>query len=287
MKILYHANCYDGFGAAWSAWLKLEGLDAPRQHDYIPVLYGDPPPDGLDGQDIVIVDFSYPRDILLELYDRCASLLVLDHHKTAQADLDGLDFCVFDMEKSGAMLAWEYWWPGEEPPPMIQYVQDRDLWRFHLPWSRKIAAYMRSYPMDFERWCFIDGRLRNAFDNIAVEGDAILRFQTRCVDQMCEQAVWIELGGYRVPTANATLFFSEVGERLCEMYPEAPFAAYYLDRADGKRQWGLRSRDGFDVSEVAKKYGGGGHAAAAGFTSLGHIYLKGAQTFAAFSSKEE
>src|SRR3970040_843082 len=68
MKILYHANCYDGFGAAWSAWLKLEGLDAPRQHDYIPVLYGDPPPDGLDGQDIVIVDFSYPRDILLELY---------------------------------------------------------------------------------------------------------------------------------------------------------------------------------------------------------------------------
>ena len=83
---------------------------------------------------------------------------------------------------------------------------------------------------------------------------------------MCRQAVMREVGGHKVPVANGTVFFSEVGEELCKAYPEAPFAAYYMDRADGKRQWGLRSRTGFDVSAIAKQYGGGGHQAAAGFT---------------------
>ena len=54
------------------------------------------------------------------------------------------------------------------------------------------------------------------------------------------------------------------------MYPDAPFAGYYFDRlADGKRQWGLRSRLSslfdFDVSAVAMQMGGGGHPGAAGW----------------------
>jgi len=262
MKILYHAHCFDGFGAAWAAWLKL-GDTA----EYIPVLYGDSPPSGLDGEDVVIVDFSYPRVVLEDLHDRCASLLVKDHHRTAETDLAGLDYCTFDMEKSGAMLAWEHFCPDDSPAPLIMYVQDRDLWQFRLPFSREIAAWMRSWPMDFEQWNHANLQLELELQKVVSEGKAILRFQSRCVEQMCEQAVWMELGGYRVPVANATLFFSEVGEKLCEMYQEAPFAAYYFDRADGKQQWGLRSKGGFDVSEVAKQFGGGGHSAAAGFTT--------------------
>jgi len=67
------------------------------------------------------------------------------------------------------------------------------------------------------------------------------------------------------PVANATVFFSEVGEALLDMNPTAPFSAYYSDRGDGKRQWGLRSRPEFDCSVVAKAFGGGGHKQAAGF----------------------
>ena len=86
------------------------------------------------------------------------------------------------------------------------------------------------------------------------------------VEMMADQATVRQVGGHTVPVVNATAYFSEVGEVLCMRFPDAPFTAYYFDRADGKRQWGLRSRGGFDVSEVAKTYGGGGHAAAAGFT---------------------
>lgn len=103
------------------------------------------------------------------------------------------------------------------------------------------------------------------FEELAVAGTAILRYQRRAVERMVEQATWRELGGCRVPVVNASMLFSEVGDELCRRYPDVPFAAYYFDRADGQRQWGLRSRGGFDVSVVAKACGGGGHAAAAGW----------------------
>lgn len=260
--ILYHGNCWDGFGAAWAAWKAL-GDSA----QYVPVLYGQPPPELPPGAIVAIVDFSYPRETLLALRERCAALDVLDHHKTAQAELEGLDFAVFDKEKSGAVLAWEWWHPHEKVPTLLRYVQDRDLWRFELAESRAVAAWIRSYPEHFETWNMMAGQIADTPERVMREGLALLRFQTQQVDAMCRHARVGQIGGHEVPIANATVFFSDVGERLCELYPNAPFAAYYLDRSDGFRQWGLRSRGDFDVSEVAKALGGGGHPAAAGFTT--------------------
>lgn len=261
--VLYHANCYDGFGAAWAAWRLLR--DEGR---YLPVKYGDPPPgpDVIpDGAFVAIADFSYPRETLLGFKARLGELTVLDHHTTAQADLDGLDFAHFDLKKSGARLAWEFWHPIDEAPPLIAYVEDRDLWRFRLRGSREVAAWLRSYPWDFAAWDECHAHLIDSLDSVILEGTAILRFQSQQVSMMADNAWWMELGGHRVPVTNATVFFSEVGEKLCQRFSESPFAAYYLDRADGKRQWGLRSRGDFDCSAVAKEYGGGGHSGAAGW----------------------
>ena len=258
--VLYHGNCPDGFGAAWAAWRAL-GYSAT----YLPVLYGQPVPELPGAPTVTIVDFSYPRDVLLSLRERCSSLDVLDHHQTAEAELRGLDFCVFDMTKSGAVLAWEWFHPHTDIPLLLKYVQDRDLWKFQLPQSRAVTAWLWSHPRIFETWTELSGQLERDFAGVAKEGGAALRLQDQQVEVMCRQAVVTEVGDYRVPVANATVFFSDVGERLCQLYPDAPFAAYYLDRADGIRQWGLRSRGDFDVSLVAKSYGGGGHLAAAGF----------------------
>jgi len=258
--VLYHGNCWDGFGAAWAAWRALGD-----KATYIPVLYGLPPPDLPRGAVVSILDFSYPRGVLLHLRKMCSALDVLDHHKSAEAELEGLNFCYFDMDRSGAVLAWE-WWHGLEPVPLLlKYVQDRDLWRFWLWEGREVTAWLRSYPRDFETWNVLSRQVESAFGRVALEGRALLRLQDQLVEVMCRQVTLIELGGHRVPVANATVFFSDVGERLCQLYPDAPFAAYYMDRADGVRQWGLRSRGDFDVSLVAKAYGGGGHLAAAGF----------------------
>ena len=260
--VIFHGHCDDGFGAAWAAWRALGDTDTR----YVPAFYGNAPPEVGSEDEVFVLDFSYPRDVLLALRARCASLRVLDHHRSAQEDLAGLEWATFDLDKSGAMLAWEHWHPGVEPPPMIQYIQDRDLWRFRLPLSREVSAWLRSYPMEFRQWIRLADDLKYEFLEAAQSGEAILRFQVAQVEVMCQQAIWLDLSGHRVPVVNATAFFSEVGERLLELHPDATFACYYLDRADGRRQWALRSRPGFDVSAVAKEFGGGGHPQAAGFT---------------------
>jgi len=255
--VLYHGNCPDGFTAAWAVWKKLQGTA-----EYRPVNYGQPPPDDLAGRDVVIVDFSYPRDALIAMHKIAKSLLVLDHHKTAEADLQGLHFCEFDMDRSGATMAWDHFHPDKPRPDLVSYAEDRDLWRFKLPMSREVSAAIWSYERTFENW----DRFAGGVESLKVDGVAILRFKNQIVGQMADQSRMELVSGHMVPVANATSAFSEVGEELCIRFPSAPFSAYYMDRGDRKRQWGLRSRGGFDVSEVARANGGGGHKAASGWT---------------------
>jgi len=252
--VLYHGNCPDGFGGAWAAWRALG--DAA---DYRPVSHGDPPPALASDTDVVMVDFSYQRDEILAMSESVHSLIILDHHKSAEEILGDLPFATFDMNQSGAMLAWHYWHPDQEPPPLIRYVQDRDLWRFELPNSREVSAALASYPMDFAVWSGLD------VDDLAREGTAISRFRNQTVRSMLSFARMGEVGGYRVPIVNATAHWSDVGEAMLDKFPDAPFVASYFEDSDGTRRWSLRSRPGFDVSVVASSMGGGGHRQAAGF----------------------
>lgn len=263
MKVLYHANCDDGFGAAWIASKHLSSEGTP--HECIPVNYGDAPPEIQAGEKVFILDFSYPRQVLLDMAE-IANITVLDHHKTAQADLQDLPFAHFDMERSGAMMASEWFHPrGTRIPQIVQYIQDRDLWRKELPDSEAVTEYIRSWPRDFLVWDHIAEMLEVKFDQAVAEGKAILRRVGQQIEAALQRARWSEVGGYRVWVANETQHFSEVAGKLAER-DGALFGAVYFIRADGKVQWSLRSHGDFDVSVVAKNYGGGGHKNAAGFT---------------------
>lgn len=295
-QILYHDGCPDGFGAAFAAWLKF-GDDA----DYHPCQYGQDPPilpatAKVHDDSVYILDFSYPRKMLLRLKTFFPNLLVIDHHKTAQADLEGLDFCIFDMEHSGATLAWAYF--HTEPPlsegygsmdaapmmyvrPIVQedaakaplffrYIEDRDLWRWALPQSKEFSAALFSYPRDFKTWrnLYPDGASEEySVGALLPAGAAILRARSQFVEDICKGAFKTTIADYEVvPVANTSVLFSEVPTRLLELYPDAPFAASYRDLPEGTRVWSLRSTDDrVDVSEVAKMLGGGGHRNAAGF----------------------
>ena len=256
--VLHHGACSDGFGAAWSAWKALGDKAV-----YLPVSYGSPVPDLKTGSHVVMLDFAYSREVLLEMNSRMASLLVLDHHKTAQKNIGDLDFAYFNMDKSGAILSWEYFHPREKTPEFIKYVEDKDLWRFNLEDSREVNLGIESYPREFDAWNNFDSP--NSLAQLKIDGIAIKRFMTQLVKQSVGQARITKVGGYDVPVVNTTAFPSEVGNALCAKYPYHPFAAYYFDRKDGTRHWGFRSVGEFDVSEVAKKLGGGGHRNSAGF----------------------
>lgn len=272
--VLYHANCADGFCAAWVAHRKLgDGAD------YLPVQYGQEPPDAA-GRDVLILDFSYKRLILEEMSRKAASVIVLDHHKTAQAELAAIGcdpisgylaggktlLCVFNMDKSGSRLAWEHFFFGKPSPWLVDYTEDRDLWRWKLPNSREVSAALASLPRDFATWDDLDARGvvgNRPPESLAGEGRAILRYQSQLVDSIAAAARECDVGGHKVLAANTSCLFSEVAEKLAA---GRPFGAAWFVRSDGKKQWSLRSRDGgIDVSEVAKRHGGGGHRNAAGF----------------------
>lgn len=255
--ILYHDDCIDGFGAAWAAWRKLG--DAA---EYLPVTHGNPPPE-VTGKAVTIVDFSYKRDVLLEMADKAASLTVVDHHKTAQENLAGLDFCTFDMTRSGAVLSWHHFHPDADLPELLAYVQDKDLWTWELPQSREITCALRGYAFEFSRWSKWADHWAAAKPALATEGDAILRYQQGVVDVVVSTATEVVMDGHKVLCANTPTLQSEVAGQLAE---GRPFGVAWYE-ADGKRYYSLRSRDGgIDVSEVAQKYGGGGHPRASGFS---------------------
>lgn len=255
--VLYHADCIDGFGAAWAAWRRFG--DAA---EYLPVTHGDDPPD-VTGRHVHILDFSYKRDVLLAMHDKAASLEVVDHHKTAEENLAGLDFCVFDMSHSGAVLAWQHFHPDTETPELLSHVEDKDLWTWKLEGSAEITCALRGYGFSFARWSTWADGWDTWRDALFTEGGAILRYQDEVVKGIVASAVEITVAGYRVLSANTPILQSEVAGALAK---GRPFGVAWYE-ADGRRYYSLRGRDSdVDVADVARQFGGGGHAKASGFS---------------------
>ena len=295
--VIYHANCADGFTAAWAVH---QAMDA----DFHPGVHGEPPPD-VAGRDVILVDFCYPRSQLVALASIARSILVLDHHKTAEADLasgeirlgtigeaglqvarivrldklpdptaawacytanasteDGVICALFDMERSGAGIAWDFFHPGKARPALIDHVEDRDLWRFALHGTREIQAAVFSHEYRFEVW---DQLMQMPSFELYQQGLVIERKHHKDVAELVAVTKRrMVIGHYDVPVASLPYTLASDAGHL--MAQGESFAACYYDKAGG-RVFSLRSTvDGIDVSEVAKLYGGGGHARAAGFT---------------------
>lgn len=251
--VLYH-NDADGFGAAFACWHEFND-----HATYIPVQYKQPVPELPEGTTrLLIVDFSYDRATCEELASKY-DLTIIDHHKTAKEALEGLDYAIFDMEKSGAVLTWEYFHPARPVPAILQYVQDYDLWKFELAYSEEVNAYIAMLPNDFEVWSQV------TMAEAQAGGELLIRNENRQIERALKNVRVVNFLGYEVPVMNLTENISKVGNRMCLEYPEAKFSVSYCDRADGQRSYSLRSVGDFDVSRIAKHMGGGGHPRAAGF----------------------
>lgn len=277
---IYHGNCADGFGAAWVVRKFFKG-----EVDFHAGVYNDPPPD-VTGRDVIMVDFSYKRAVLMEMAESANSILILDHHKTAAADLEGFwkpparydDFrtgiaeglreanmppvnALFDMNRSGATITWDYFYPEDAYPRLLKHIEDRDLWLFKLEGTREIQANVFSYPYDFEVW---DQLMASDPRQLIAEGAAIERKHHKDIGELVGVVKRrMKIGGYDVPVANLPYTLTSDAGHL--MAKGEPFAACYWDTPGG-RVMSLRSTDeGVDVSEVAKGYGGGGHRNASGF----------------------
>jgi len=276
--VFYHGNCTDGYASRHI----IEGHSVPSGKviapepvlcEYIP-MYHDKSSDpfkAVDGFDVsnailYIVDYSFDVETLLRLADMFRHTVVLDHHKTAQEELESLigirpDLeIVFDMNRSGAGITWDYLMQNISRPWWVDYVEDRDIWNNALPHTDAIGQYLRSVPYDFHAWEELNIMSADTARNL---GEAMLReadAQFRRIKSMTHRM--IEVAGYTVPSVNSPCYQSELGHDLCQ---DHPFAVMWCMNQDGQYYNSFRSTDeGVDVSEIAKLFGGGGHRNAAG-----------------------
>jgi uncharacterized protein len=266
--VIYHANCTDGFT---SAWLMKRFFDDKAM--FIEGVYGKRPPE-IKNKHIYLVDFSYSREIVEGLLvDNCVT--VIDHHVTTQLALrdlihDNFTF-VFDIERSGAGLVrdWILSKRTENTLPypahaLVNYVQDRDLWRFQIDDSKAVSAYIRAFNQTFENWDEIAEALGCNIQGCVYAGLVLLKKEEKELNTIIHSSMRsLILEGVEVPLVNCPPYLaSEVGDKINK---DEPFAASYYDTLGGRCSSLRSSPQGMDVSAIARKFGGGGHVHAAGF----------------------
>lgn len=270
--VLYHHPCSDGTGSAYLYW-KYSKQFPDKEVKYYPMSYGYDPPQNLEGKNVLICDFSFKKNVLMELIKKVNNLLIIDHHKSAQIDLQDIDdrYKIFDMNKSGAMLTWEYLFPSISPPLMIQYIQDRDIWTNKLPNTEEFAAWFYTLPLQFEEYDkYSDDRL--LLQMIETKGKIFTELNNYYISQALEH-VAIKFIKYKeqyyfIAQVNYSILKSDVGNAAILKYPLADFSnVYSVSDKSNSTSFSLRSTNkNIDVSELAFSLGGGGHRNASGIT---------------------
>jgi len=287
--IIYHNNCADGFGAAWAAYKKF-GADGA---EYLPMNYNDQRvkledkklefPVSVAGRNVYILDFSFSPDIIDAMLIETATLTWIDHHKTAfeafnfnatePVDLIDLELnweIILDPNKSGCVLAWEHFHPNDEVPMLLKYIEDRDLWRWQYTSTRDLATGLRSKPFSFE-W------FNTASENLAAvvaKGEAMNELFDQQLADITKKHMVVMINGNLGRAVNCTpQFSSEAGNILAKQ--SGTFGMTWCVNDKGEVNVSLRSIGDYDVSAIAKTFGGGGHRNAAGLKiPFNNLYFK-------------
>jgi len=256
--VIYHANCQDGFGAAYAAWKKFgEGAS------YIPQKTQVELPNGLENKELYIVDYSYSREILEELERKNKSVTVIDHHESAKEAVTSFDSNVFDLEHSGAVLSWKYFHTETNVPKLLLHIEDSDLWKFTLPDTNAVISKLWQIPFEFTVWDQLIEDLEDPekLRTFIEQGKNILEQKERYIDELMTYAEAVEFDGHKTFAVNcARPYRSDVGNRLAEQTGTMGVVWYHYE---GAFHFSLRSIGEFSVADIATKYGGGGHKNAA------------------------
>lgn len=264
--VLYHAECKDGFTAAWAAWKKF-GYKA----DYIPIKLGNPPPSEVKNRVVYTLDFTYP-DIYLEKFIKDnKKVVVIDHHVSNKDFIKKFPEHVFDISHSGAVLAFKYFHPGKKLPKIVGLVEEDDLWKFKSKNVKEVLVYIGLLDFDFEIWdkLISDGEKAKNYQKFTEKGIAVISFEDKIIDDVIRNNAYpIIFDGHKIYAINAPRYLrSQMGMLLSKKYP--PFALIW-QRDKTRIEVSLRSNGNIDVSKIASKFGGGGHPNAAGFSLSAH-----------------
>ena len=256
--VLFHGECWDGFGGGYAAW-KAFGNKA----EYYSLKHGGDLPKGLKGRQIYLIDFSFKESVMQKLV-KDNYVVALDHHISAEKTTKMADEWVYELHHSGAQIAWKYFHPKEPVPQLIRHIEDVDIWKWSLPHTAELMAYMGLVAYDFKTWDKIAKDWQNPKKqrNYIEHGKYLLKYEKQMVARLLENAEVVKFEGHKTLIVNSPVLHSEVGNKLTKKLP--PIAIVWSEK-NGINRVSLRSNGKADVAKIAEKYGGGGHKSAAGF----------------------
>ncbi len=263
MIVFYHQNCHDGFGSAWAVWKKFK-----NKAQYFSLNYQSPFHHLIERDIVYFVDIVPERKILEDLIKKDNKIIIIDHHQSAKNILDLKKFenveINLNMRRSASVLVWQYFFPKKRIPKLLLYVEDMDLWKFKIPYTREVLATINLNDMDFKKWDKIakeleDRKGRNKYVQI---GKKIIEYQDNMIKEIMQEAKEVKFEKHKTLAVNSSVLISELGHALIKKKP--PMAIVWFEAGEDKRV-SLRSNGKVDVAKIAEKYGGGGHKRAAGF----------------------
>lgn len=266
--VIYHSPCTDGTGSGLVAFKYFTENYPEKNVIYKPMSIGLPYPDDIFGKNVLICDYSYKKDVLLDLLTKVNKLLIIDHHKSAEKDLADIDpkYKIFDMNHSGAVLTWKYFYPNEKIPLLLEYIEDNDIWKKALPNTDDFRSAIWLIPHEFPEYAkYLDET--QLMDLIEV-GKSYNQLNDYYAGQALKyvNTSFSKIKGkyYLVGYINTTILKSEIGHKIFTEYPLLDFSSCY-SIGNNSTAISLRStNDRMDVSKIATKFGGGGHRNASG-----------------------
>lgn len=260
--VFYHGSCPDGFGGAYAAWKKF-GDTA----EYVPLHRGETEWPEVAGAHLYFIDFTYEKPLMEEFAAKAQSLTILDHHEGVRDVVEAFPSHVFDNDHSGATIAWNFFHPDTEVPKLLRFVEDDDLFRFSLPDTRGILAYLSVHPFTFEAWDQIAATLDDPIraEEILSKSRAYEEYFLLLAELAVEKANMVEFEGMHCFFATAHPFKpmkSLVGNMLAKKHPPIALVVSAHPKGFGVS---IRGDGSIDVAKIAEKYGGNGHKSSAGF----------------------
>ena len=278
--VFYHGSCPDGFGGAYAAWKKFGG-----RAEYVPLTRSDDDMPSVEGADVYFIDFTYEKERMDAFAAQAASVTVLDHHEGVRDVVESMPTHVYDSNRSGATIAWQYFHPDTPTPQLLQYVEDDDLFRFRLPETRPIISYLGVNPFTFEFWDETARTLDNpeTKEKLLEKCRVYAEYFELLAQLAVDKAKLISFEGHECYFAIAHPYKpmkSLVGNLLAKK--KGPFALVVAAHPKGFGV-SIRGDGSVDVSKIAQKYGGNGHPNSSGFV----IEAAGSLPWSAVESHED
>jgi nanoRNase/pAp phosphatase (c-di-AMP/oligoRNAs hydrolase) len=291
--IIYHEGCIDGFAGFFFATIAdrlttdviIHGAQPSATH----------PPNNIAGNDIIIIDVAYNKEILEAIFKVAKSVVYIDHHISSKNEIQVLYEkynknknikIIFNDNWCAATLAWSYFFGEKKMPLFLKYIDDHDTGKWLNPKTKPFVMALRVYyrteakKNNITEWhTLLDKKRVSKLVKIGsymklyndsliskyVEIHTLKKFPSQKVYEM-NPDIFNKLGQYTVAVFLGHTFVSELGDEVSKRFPHVDFCIFWVYNLNKKIYiLSLRSNR-VDLSVICKMFGGGGHKGAGAFT---------------------